>query len=325
MKPAELVAELGSGRIRPAYLLAGGEPLLRDDARRAIRDAVLARAPADFNCDRLDGESATGGALLDSLRTLPVMAERRLVELRDPAAGRGRDRGLADALAEAVPGLEEGGPVVLVVSAASLDRRLRWVQAFRDPACVLDCEPPRALREVVAFARAEAERREIAIGAGVAELLADRVGPQLLLLRQELEKASLCAGPGRKVTRSHVESGTLDLAEEPVWELTDAIGEGRSGDALAVLAKLRGAGAPPPVLLATLAGHFRRMLRVAANERVPGPPFVQKKLASQARRYGAGRLRRCLDAIHQTDTALKGAGALRPEMALERLVLGLAR
>jgi hypothetical protein len=32
----------------------------------------------------------------------------------------------------------------------------------------------------------------------------------------------------------------------------------------------------------------------------------------------------CLEAIHDADTQLKGASSMRPEMALERLVLGLA-
>jgi DNA polymerase-3 subunit delta len=319
MTPDELRGELREGRIRPAYLLAGEEPLLREDARAAIRAAVLAGAPADFDCDRLDGESASGGALVDCLRTLPVLAPRRLVDLRDPAAGRGRDRGLADALAAAVPGLEEGGPVVLVVSAAP-DR----VQAFREPAAVVDCEAPRGAREIAGFARAEAKRRGIELGPGVAELLAERVGPQLLVLRQELEKAALCAGPGSRVTRAHVEAGTADLSEEPVWELTDAIGEGRCGDALALLAKLRRAGAQPPVLLGALAGHFRRLLRVASGQGVPGPAFVRRKLESQARRYGAHRLGACLGHIHATDGALKGEGGLPPELALERLVIGLS-
>ena len=51
---------------------------------------------------------------------------------------------------------------------------------------------------------------------------------------------------------------------------------------------------------------------------------MRQKLESQARRYGPRRLRSSLDAIHQTDLALKGQGGLRPELALERLVLGLA-
>jgi hypothetical protein len=35
-------------------------------------------------------------------------------------------------------------------------------------------------------------------------------------------------------------------------------------------------------------------------------------------------LRFCLNAIHETDIALKGAGALKAETALERLVIGLS-
>ena len=50
---------------------------------------------------------------------------------------------------------------------------------------------------------------------------------------------------------------------------------------------------------------------------------MRRKLESQAKRYGPVRLRSSLDAIHETDLALKGAGALRPGPALERLVIAL--
>jgi DNA polymerase III delta subunit len=78
------------------------------------------------------------------------------------------------------------------------------------------------------------------------------------------------------------------------------------------------------MLLGALVSHFRRLLRTAVGEEIAAPPFVRKKLASQAKRYGAGRLRAALGALHETDLALKGAGALRPELALERVVIALA-
>jgi hypothetical protein len=65
-------------------------------------------------------------------------------------------------------------------------------------------------------------------------------------------------------------------------------------------------------------------MRVADGAPPGGPPFVVRKLEQQARRYPVGRLSTCLAAIHDADTALKGAGTLSPEMTLERLVLGLA-
>ena len=70
----------------------------------------------------------------------------------------------------------------------------------------------------------------------MAELLAERLGPQLLLMRQEIAKLALLAAPSTRIARSHVEACALDVAEEPIWGLTDAIGEGRPRDALAILA-----------------------------------------------------------------------------------------
>ena len=321
MTPEELQTELAEEKLRPAYLLAGEEPLLRDDALAAIRRAVLGGAADAFDLDRLDGASATPGALLDAVRTLPVVAERRLVVLRDPEPPRG-GRGLGDAIAEALEGLVADDDTVLVVVATRADARLRWVKAFGKS--VVRCDPPRRGRALVSFVEGEAQRQDVALQRGAAQLLAERVGPQLLMLRQEIAKAALLAGPGQPVTRSHVASGTSDTAEEPIWDLTDAIGDGRVSDALVVLSRLLGAGAPPPVVLGSLVSHFRRLLRLAAGDRVAGPPFVVRKLEAQSRRYRPSRLLACLRAIHETDTALKGAGALRPETALERLVIALA-
>lgn len=325
MTPDELAAELGAGRVRPAYLLAGGEPLLRDDALAALRAAVLAGGPADFNLDRLEGDDASAGQLADALRSLPMLAPRRLVWLREPVGGRGAWKALAEALPELVRALPPDAPAVLVVTAGPPDRRLAWVKAFQaEPAALVECEAPTQARELAAFARREAKRLGVKLAADAADDLAARVGPHLLRMRSELEKAALLAGPGQPITLEHVREGVADLAEEPVWDLTDAIGEGRASDALLVLARVLAAGAPAPVVLGALATHLRKLLRLRSGGRVAGPPFVQRKLESQARRFPTGRLLAGLRALHETDEALKGQGGLAPELALERLVLNLA-
>ena len=326
MKCDALRADLVAGKLRPLYVVVGEEPFYRDEAQALLREFVLADGPTDFNFERLESD-ASPGALLDSLNTLPVMAPYRLVVLREPEAGRGSKAPLTDALAswasEKRPEFVEVGGVVLAVVAAKLDKRTRWVKQLGTAGRV-ECDPPRGTREIGAFVKQEAKRQGVAIERGVAELLAERVGPQLLLLRQEIAKAALYAGPGEAVTRAHGAAGTPDISEEPIWDLTDAIGDGRAADALSVLSKLQRAGAPAPVLLGALVSHFRRLVRVRHGTPVPGPPFVKKKLDGQARRYSAARLNSCMRAIHETDLAIKGSGALRPEAALERLVIGLA-
>lgn len=323
MTPAELARELASGKLRPAYLLAGTEALLRDDASRAIAEVVLADGPRDFNLDRIDGATCTEAELVDAVRLLPVLAERRLVLLREPEGKRRRSKTLAEGIVAAVEAVRDSS-TVLVVTASTVDKRSKWVKAFREPAALVACDPPKGQRAVVAFLREEAKRRRISLQPGAAEALAEAVGPQLLMLRQELEKAALHAGPGAPVGRHDVMAIASDVAEEPIWDLTDAIGEGRTPDALVVLDRLLGSGTPPPILLGALASHFRRLVRARCGASVGGHPFLVRKLESQAQRYSQRRLVTCLHAIHQFDEALKGQGSLPAGIALERLVMGLS-
>ncbi len=322
MTPEALRAELAKGKLRPAYLLAGEQALLRDDAFAALRAAVLKDSPADFNLDRLDGSSCTPATLRDAVRMLPVLGARRLVCLREPEAGRAGAKALSEALAEIVPALPESA--VLVITATKVDKRSRWVRAFGEPAALVECEAPSGSAALIAFVTAEAARQGLTLASGVAELLVERVGPALLVLRHELEKAALLASPAQHLTRAHVEAGVVELAEEPVWDLTDAIGEGRARDALPLLARLLRAGTPAPVLLGTLAAHFRKLARLRNGGGIAAPPFVLRKLERQARRYPPARLLAALRAIQDADLALKGQGGLPPEITLERLVLGLA-
>lgn len=325
MTGAELTRELKKGHVRPAYLLAGEEPLLRDDALAAIRAAVLDGSADDFNLDRLDGSKTSADALRDAVRALPVMAQHRLVVLVEPEGARGNaGKELAGALSDVVAELTSQQETVLVVSAAKVDKRLAWVKAFKDPAAMIPCDPPKGAKAVVSFINAEAKQQGVALEAGAAEMLADRIGPQLLLLRQEIGKVSLLAGEGETVSSKHVEASTSHLAEDSIWDLMDAIGDGRSALALMLLSRMGGKGAPAPQVLGALAAHFRKLARLHSGGQVAGSPFMVKKLQRQVKRFRGSRLLQCLEAIHATDTALKGAGAMPPDMALERLVIGLS-
>jgi len=325
MNVAQLVAELAKDRVRPAYLVVGEEPLLRDSALDALESRVLAGAPRDFNFDRLETDSATTGRLEEALGSFPVMAKRRLVVLRETEGrGAGLDERWGRAIEAAIEGAASDPIAVLVVVARKVDRRSRWVKAFRDPAAEVECDAPTSSRDLEGFLSGEAKRLRVSLAADAAERLGDRIGPHLLLLRQELEKLSLLAGEGGTIDRAMVERSVSTVAEESIWELTDAIGQGRAADSLAQLTQLLHQGEASQAVLGALASHFRRLLRVAQGEPVKGPPFVVRKLEQQARRIGSARLVGCLRAIHRADVELKGAGVLGPERALEQLVIQLS-
>ncbi len=325
MNVAQLTTELAKGRIRPAYLVAGEEPLLRDAALAAIEARVLAGAPRDFNLDRLETDSASPGRLEEVLGSLPVMATRRLVIVRETEGrGAGFDEGWGRVIEQVLGDLREDGSSVLVVVARKPDRRIRWVKAFREPAAEIECDAPTSNRELHEFLEQEATRIGVGLTRDAADLLGERIGPHLLLLCQELEKLRLQVGEGGRIDRAAVELSVSSVAEESIWDLTDAIGQGRASDSLAQLAQMLNQGEASQALLGALASHFRRLLRVAQGEAIKAPPFVARKLEQQARRFSPARLLGCLRAIQRADVELKGAGVLRPERALEQLVIQLS-
>lgn len=325
MNVSKLTSELAKGTLRPAYLLAGDEPLLRDAALEALESAVLAAGPRDFNLDRLEADASTPARLEEAIATLPLMAARRLVVLRE---GSGRSGGLDEAWGRAVERalatLTDSATAVLVVVARKVDRRSRWVKAFREPAVLVECDAPTSNDELARFLERDARRIGVDLTADAVALLAERIGPNLLLLRQELEKLCLHVGEGGRVDRAAVELAVSSVAEESIWDLTDAIGQGRTTDSLSQLAQMLARGEASQAILGALASHFRRLTRVGHGETVPAPPFVSRKLEAQARRFGPARLLAALRAIHRADVDLKGAGRLRPERALEQLVIQLS-
>jgi len=322
LKIAELEKELAQGKIRPAYLLAGGEPLLRDRGLAALSQGILGGAADEFNLERLDAVGLSPSLLHESLQTLPWMASHRLVILREPDQIKHKDtrESFFEALLEAFERLVEQTETVLVVTANSADSRLRWVKAFKGAAV--------RARDAIPFVEAEARRQGVELESGVARELAERTGPRLLVLQSEIAKAALLAGPGQRISRDHVLDSTSDISESKVWDLADPICAGQAGTSITLLGRLLASGSAPEAILGALAGHFRRLATVRGGGSVGGGEYLTKKLTAQAKRYSQRELRTCLERIHETDAVLKGIGKaskqVSRQLAVEILVMDLS-
>ncbi|MGE0353760.1 MAG: DNA polymerase III subunit delta [Gemmatimonadales bacterium] len=74
---------LKKGDLRPVYYFYGPEDTLKDEAIRALLDAALEPALRDFNLDQRSAPQLDPESLHALLNTLPMMADRRVVILRD--------------------------------------------------------------------------------------------------------------------------------------------------------------------------------------------------------------------------------------------------
>src|ERR1044071_3340034 len=108
-----------TGEIPPTVYLYGEEDVLKDEAVRAIVDRVVDPGLRDFNYDQRSAGQLDPEAIETLCNTLPMMAGRRVVVIREVEAWNKRARGRAAMLRY----LEKPAPKTVVVLVQGAARR----------------------------------------------------------------------------------------------------------------------------------------------------------------------------------------------------------
>src|SRR5690606_31125498 len=86
-----------------AYFLHGEEEHLREAAVQRVVDAALDPATRDFNFDQLRGDDVTPETLASILATPPMMADHRVVVVRDVQGLSPKAREVVESVASSPP------------------------------------------------------------------------------------------------------------------------------------------------------------------------------------------------------------------------------
>jgi DNA polymerase III subunit delta len=264
-------------------------------------------ATRGFNYDVVEGKP-NGTRIVSLAQTLPMMAQRRLVLVRDLALLPADD---AEPLIEYFA--RPNPSTVLVALASKLDKRLKVFAAASKKGFLHVLDAP---RQLVPWVRAEAQAHGVKIDPAAVGRLIDTVGDDLSRLAVAVEQLGLYA-QGRPVTADDVDELIADTRERSVFELTDAIGAADRTRALAAVASLCDQRESAVGVVVMLARHVRQLSLLHAlraqgaprNEwpsKIGVPPFVVDKLLAQARSYTPGALASATRQLAQADRALKG-------------------
>lgn len=311
--------------VRPIYAVFGSEAFLRRQHAGEIVQRVLGPASQPLCLSEYEGGAAELAAVLDDLRTLPFLSDRRLVVVRDA------DSFLAveahrDALMRY---LESPSPTgVLLLVGERLDSRLKLTKTIAAVGEVCKCEKDRGFR-IIAWVGERAAARGKRLDAEAAAALVELVGTDLARLDNEIEKLSLYAGAAPAITPDHV----LDLVglqrEEKVFAITDAIADGEAGRAMQAWEQtLATDRAAPARAIGGLAWGFRRLIE-AKEMTLRGVPIDAaarkfwtdpQRLRSRLDRWSLEGLRRGLDALLEADLAIK-TGLTTATRAVEKFIV----
>jgi DNA polymerase-3 subunit delta len=306
---AELERWLASAPDPRLVMIVGDEAVLRDRAVTVLMEWGLDPALADFNLDRFSGDDLDPARVVDACVTLPMMADRRVVQVRRfQLLHHSRRRKL---LTE-VQSLPE--TTMLLVEATALTPKERSLVRDAEGALLVTADRP-GPREALRAIAQEAEEVGLELDSTAAEALFAARGNDLTGIALEINKLRSYVGERKRITRSDVEALVPAARNVTVFDLVDSLARSDLDRSLVVLDGLYAAGEDPLAVIGAAARHFLilwkavllgRTDRRRAAAILKVPPFFVDRYLSQAARFDLGRLHRILRELLEADLDLKG-------------------
>ena len=335
---------------KPLYFFYGEETFQPEQLQRLLIDQALTEAEREFNLDIAYGAETNADHVLALCAEYPVMAQHRVVIVRDFDKLKG-NRAFKNYA-------EQPNPHAIVLLVCN-----------RKPN--LSAHPYRALREHAAWAHFEtlyesdipawikqrAEAKGYDIEPRAVQRLADYVGTDLRSIASEIEKLITFASrrpsadaeatddtardrsPPR-ITADDVLHASGQTRGFNVFELQSAIGEGRTADAQRIadrmLRQVSNAKSEAIMIVSVLNAFFaklwklppgaeaRRLSNSDVARRIGVSPYFAREYVSARQRFGPEALARAFSALLAADYELKGgsrrSAALIVTLLLRRLV-----
>lgn len=221
-----LKEDLESGKLKKVYLLYGEEVYLKNLYKKKLKDAVLPSGDT-MNLSAYEGKGIQIREVIERAETLPFFADRRLVLIENS----GFFKAASPELAEYIPRMPEETCMVFVEN--EVDRRGKLYKAVSSAgrAVELKRQNEKTLMNWVLSALRKEKKN---ITSATMELFLTRTGSDMEFIQNELEKL-LCYTAGRDViTSEDVEQICTVRTENKIFDMINAVSEGKQKRALAL-------------------------------------------------------------------------------------------
>lgn len=332
MNHTQFFQAIQKGQIPPVCLLEGPEEYIKQSALERLEKALLPPGLEALNETILENPEAD--AVIAAAETLPFMAERRLVVVKESGLLSGKMKDEAEHSGRLCDYLAQLPPTACLVFyvRGKADGRKKLYTALKKQGAIVAFDTlgeSELNRWIIQTVKGEGKR----ITPENASLLAFTVGRDTALLKSEIEKLAAHAGATEEVTAADIGQVAVKSVECTVFEMVDALVAGQEAQAFTLLENMLRTGAERIGVLAMILRQYRMLfhLKAMAEERIPAnqaasalgiPPFAVSRSQRQAQGYTLEELRRAVALCIETDFKLK-SGKLSQEGAVEQVMLTL--
>lgn len=314
----QIINDVKNGNFVPVYLLMGTEPYYPDLVCDEIIKYALTDSERDFNQTVFYGLDTDAGTVASECRSYPMMAERRLVVVKEAQSMK-----TLEDLATYASDPMESTVLVILMHGASADKRRALYKNVQKKGVVLVSD---ALRdyEMPQWITSFYKSRGLDIEPAAAALLAEYAGTDMSRIMLETEKMQKNLPEGTvRVNAADIEKNVGISRQFSIFELTKALSYMKAEKALKIAAYI-GNGPKFMLLLATapIYTHFYRILKYEAallknpamskadRAKLLGVnPYFMEEYDVAARNYPIRRCMKVISLLEEYDFKGKGGGS----------------
>ena len=324
----ELSTAFKHKNFKPLYFLFGKERFLMQELQQLLLDHALEPHEKDFNLDIIYGPESEATAVLNVCTSFPVMAQRRVVIVRDFDQLKDNRRFTSYA--------ENPNETAIVLLACSVKPNLSShpYRALKQHATWAELKPPYA-NQMAGWIKSYAEQKGLNITPEGLQMLSEFVGTDLQVAATEINKLVAFAGKRTKLTGDDVLFASGQTRDFNVFELQRAIGTARFESAIRISERLlqqasnkRGEAL---MIVSVLVSYFSKLWKLSVLKRRGTPekamasrvgisPYFLKEYLQSLNQYSNETIERAYSALLAADFELKG-GSSRDEHLILTLMM----
>lgn len=308
-----IIRDIENGKFEKIYFLHGEEPLFMDMITAAIIKHGLEEHERDFNQTIIYGKEADALSVISEAKGYPMMAQRRLVVLKEAQDFKGMEDLISYFEAP-------NDQTILVINHKykTYDTRKKSMKAVAKNGLVFKSEKIKEYR-LPDWIKEFVISRGYSISPKASMLLAEFLGNDLSRIVNEIDKLEILVEKGTTINEIHIEENIGISKDYNVFELINAVGSRNIEKANRIVDYFdhNPKATSIIVVISNLFNHYSRLMRIhflqnksreAVASALKVPPFVAGELVNSSKIYNPKKIAANIAVLYEYDLKSKGVG-----------------
>lgn len=278
---SEIHKKISPSNISLLYLFYGTEDFIMEETKNKIINTVLSEDEKEFNLSLFNMSESPIDAAIDEAETMPFLGDKRVVIIKEALflTGQKEKNNIDHDLVRLQQYIENPAPFtvfVIIVPFEKLDERKKIVKTLKSKSEVLHAEV-QSEASIMHWMENRSKSFNVSMENEAKQKLLELIGPNLMLLSNEIDKMALFVGDGGVIEQEVVTKLSSRTLEQNIFELVENVITRNISDALRIYYDLLEQKEEPIKILALLAGQFRLILQAKL---LSGKGYGQNQITS---------------------------------------------